>query len=51
MKIKKLCKIKEKDFKELEKSFKELVKHPEYFCKKCLRVSADKGTLCKPEKI
>jgi DNA-directed RNA polymerase specialized sigma54-like protein len=50
-KIKKMCKIKEKDFKKLEKSIRELIKKPNFFCKRCLRASVDKNKLCKPEEL
>ena len=50
-KIKTMCKVKPKDFKELEGEILEQVSSPKYICRKCLRVASKKSRLCKPKKL
>ncbi|MDK2867099.1 MAG: hypothetical protein PWP51_2165 [Clostridiales bacterium] len=47
-----LCKLVDDDYlDEHFKGYSELVKSPNYICKKCGRASNDEKKLCKPKKI
>ena len=46
---KKLCDISKKNY--TDENYIELVKNPEFVCKKCGRVSNNKKNLCSPFKI
>jgi hypothetical protein len=49
---KSLCEIAKKiDIKKKLDKYAELIKDPGYVCVKCGRSAADKGNLCRPEKI
>ena len=45
------CKISSKDIEADPGAFIDLVSKPKFVCMKCHRVSANKGNLCKPEKL
>ena len=45
------CKLDGKLGKSDRKDFENKVSAPRFMCKKCFRVSSDKGNLCKPEKL
>ncbi len=51
MSEKKLCKWSAKRIKKHEEKFKKLVAKPEFYCGSCGRASADRKTLCKPQKL
>lgn len=47
-----LCKLIKKDFqKEHFEQYKDMVREPEFVCKKCGRVAREANNLCKPEKL
>jgi len=48
---KKLCRSKEWAEEKNREELLELLLKPKFFCKKCLRASADEKVLCKPEKL
>lgn len=45
------CKLSSQDIEEHPGAFIDLVSKPKFVCMKCHRVSANKGNLCKPEKL
>lgn len=49
--MKTLCKLRTKPDGTLGKEIKQLLVAPKFYCRKCLRAAADKGALCKPEKL
>lgn len=49
---KQLCKlVKNGMVKDDPKKYLKLIKKAQFYCKKCGRVAADKGDLCKSEKL
>ena len=48
---KKMCKLVKEGLKENEEAILSEVLQPEYICKKCLRVAANKKLLCDPKKL
>jgi hypothetical protein len=50
-KIKTLCRIKAKDFDDLEKKIKDLVREPTHVCRNCARAANKKRVLCNPVKL
>ena len=46
-----LCKFSAKDLEDDPGTFVDLVSKPKFVCLRCHRVSANKGNLCKPEKL
>jgi len=46
-----MCKVVKDGFKTEKEAILEEVRHPQYICKKCLRVASDKTLLCDPKKI
>ncbi|WP_345971333.1 hypothetical protein WCX72_05600 [Sulfurimonas sp. HSL1-6] len=49
--MKTLCKIRLPEGEKPDKALRKLLSSPKYYCKKCLRSAAEKGALCKPEKL
>ncbi|WP_345986632.1 hypothetical protein WCX49_05780 [Sulfurimonas sp. HSL-1656] len=49
--MKTLCKIRLGPDEKPDKSLRKLLASPKYYCRKCLRAAAEKGALCKPEKL
>ena len=45
------CKLSAKDIEDDPSAFVDLVSKPKFVCLRCHRVSANKGNLCKPEKL
>lgn len=45
------CDFSKKDIEKYDQDIRKLLGEPKYFCKKCLRASAKKNYLCKPEKL
>ncbi len=50
-KHKKMCELKKSDIKKKRKKFSELVREPEFYCEKCMRVCISPDRLCSPEKL
>ena len=48
---KKMCKLADKGLKKKEAAIIAEVLHPQYICKKCLRVSTNMDLLCSPQKL
>jgi hypothetical protein len=46
-----LCNLTAKSVKGHFEEYVELVSKPRFFCQKCLRVSAKKRNLCRPERL
>lgn len=51
MKPKTLCEWNKSDIKENKEIIIAMAKTPNFYCKKCVRISNDVSYLCKPEKI
>ncbi|MHC3994351.1 hypothetical protein ACXWTF_05940 [Thiomicrolovo sp. ZZH C-3] len=49
--MKTLCKIRLAPNETPDKALKKLLGSSKYYCRKCLRTAAEKGALCKPEKL
>jgi len=50
-KIKKLCGIKKSEYEPYQEEIINIVKKPNFLCKKCLRVANDKKHLCKAKEF
>lgn len=51
MKEKKLCDWDKTEIKENKELLFSIIKTPEFYCKKCTRVSRDEKLICKADKI